>query len=125
MTTVVAARTPSAGHFSFCARITPAHTAIALTIARNRSLSTSPGVPENAATRRDGHDQAAVRASARTVGCVAAVVLTTLLCRQAVQKRLGRPCGRPSRQRISLADLGRDVALRGGEGRPGRRGAGA
>jgi hypothetical protein len=51
-----------------------------LTIARKTSLRTTPGVPENVATSRDGHDQAAVRASTRAGGGVrTAVVLTTLL----------------------------------------------
>src|SRR5919204_3256676 len=93
---VVAASTPRAGQRPRSARITAAQIASPLTAARKKSLTTRPGVPENAATRRDGHDHAAVRASTRTGGCVGtAVELTTLLGREEVRSGLGRPFGGP------------------------------
>src|SRR5919201_1543569 len=75
--TVVRARTATAGHLPRSARIVPAHNAIALTSARNVSFTTSPGVPEKAATSREGQDHAVVRVATRGATSVrTAVVLT-------------------------------------------------
>src|SRR5690348_6324333 len=96
MTTVVTRRTASAGQRPRSARITAAQIAIALTSARKHSLRTKPGVPEKAATARDGQDHAAVRASTRAGGCVGtAVELTTLLGRKPDAKATRAPAGAP------------------------------